>query len=207
MKMQKIYCSICKIKTNQDIIASKNTNGYNEEAGIQWWEDFQIIQCKGCDTISFRKTFESSEDFDPVSGKTIVNSEQYPTGEFQREMMADYFKFPPRIRKIYRETIDALNNKLLLLTSIGLRMLIEAICLDKEIKGSNLATKITELANKGLLSQIQADFLHQHRFIGNDAAHKIKAPKPESLVAAIEIAETLLKAIYILPDIVLKIET
>jgi len=46
----------------------------------------------------------------------------------------------------------------------------------------------------GLLSAKQAEFLHNHRFMGNEAAHEIVAPN-RRLVAAIDIAETLLKTI------------
>jgi len=59
---------------------------------------------------------------------------------------------------------------------------------------------IDELASVGLLSKKQADFLHSHRFMGNEAAHEIVSPKPEHLIAALDIAETLLKTIYILPE-------
>jgi len=37
--------------------------------------------------------------------------------------------------------------------------------------------------------------------MGNVAAHEIVAPKPTELVAALDIAETLLKTIYVLPEV------
>ena len=58
----------------------------------------------------------------------------------------------------------------------------------------------------GLLSKKQAEFLHNHRFMGNEAAHEMVAPKPEHLVAALDIAETLLKTIYVLPKMADKIK-
>lgn len=59
----------------------------------------------------------------------------------------------------------------------------------------------------GWLSQKQAETLHMHRFMGNVAAHEIQAPKPQELIAALDIAETLLKTIYILPDMADSIKT
>lgn len=99
------------------------------------------------------------------------------------------------------ETLKALSSGMPLLAAIGLRALIESICLEQKTKSRTLAKGIDELAANGLLSQKQAEFLHNHRFMGNVAAHEIEAPKPEHLIAALEIAETLLKTIYILPEI------
>ena len=56
-------------------------------------------------------------------------------------------------------------------------------------------------AEMGHLSNTQANFFHKHRFMGNLAAHEIVAPKPEHLIAALDIAETLLKTIYVLPTL------
>ena len=174
---------------------------HSKEDDINWWAEFQIIKCLGCDTISFRKVSSSSEDFNPNTGEEILYVDLYPNSELKREMMKDYYYFPQKIRKIYSETIEAINNKLLLLSAVGLRMLIEAICLEEKVVGLNLKSRIYELVIQGLLSKTQADFLHHLRFLGNDAAHEIIAPKPERLIAALDIAETLLKTIYLLPKI------
>lgn len=115
--------------------------------------------------------------------------------------MEGYEGFPHKSKRVYRETLKALSSGMPLLAAIGLRALIESICLEQKTKSRTLAKGIDELAANGLLSQRQAQFLHNHRFMGNLAAHEIEAPKPEHLIAALEIAETLLKTIYILPKI------
>ena len=113
--------------------------------------------------------------------------------------MPGHEAFPIKTKRVYLETLEALNGQIPLLAAIGLRALIESICLEQKTKSKNLAGGIDELASMGLLSAKQAEFLHNHRFMGNEAAHEIVAPNPEHLVAAIDIAETLLKTIYILP--------
>ena len=42
--------------------------------------------------------------------------------------------------------------------------------------------------------------MHAIRFMGNDSAHEIKAPKVDSLKIALEIVEHLLKSVFILPE-------
>ncbi len=121
--------------------------------------------------------------------------------------MENDYKLPPSIRIIYREVLTALNNSSVIIAAIGLRTLIEAICIDQNASGDNLGKKIDALATQGVLSTQQAKILHAHRFLGNVATHEITAAKPTELVAAFDIAETLLKTIYILPELEKEITT
>jgi mevalonate kinase len=67
--------------------------------------------------------------------------------------------------------------------------------------GANLEKKIDGLVKKGYLASEQADFLHLQRFMGNAAAHEIQAPDESELRAALDIAESLLKTLYVLPEL------
>ena len=62
-------------------------------------------------------------------------------------------------------------------------------------------------AASGVLSAAQAAILHGHRFLGNIAAHEVVSPKLRELVAALEIAETVLRTIYVLPELSKQITT
>jgi hypothetical protein len=85
--------------------------------------------------------------------------------------------------------------------------LIEAVCVDQKALGNNLENRIDALADSGALSNTQAKILHSHRFLGNFAAHEILAPDAAELIAALEIAETILKTLYIIPRLQSEIKT
>ena len=198
MAAVKALCGECKKVTNHNVLADHGIGG---DEDIRWWQHYQIIQCMGCDDISFRITSACEEDFDPYTGQLQEAETLYPDRIAGRDPMPGYEEFPVKTKRVYLETLKALNSQIPLLAAIGLRALIESICLEQKTKSKTLAKGIDELAEKGLLSAKQAEFLHNHRFMGNEAAHGIVAPKPEHLVAALDIAETLLKTIYVLPDI------
>lgn len=200
MDKEKVLCGSCKKVTNHVVLAQHSTSGEAHDGDIQWWSTYQIVQCLGCDEISFRNSSTCTEDYDPRTGGMTETVHLYPDSTGGREPMQDYDEFPLRTMRIYLETINALNNKTPILAAIGLRALIESICLEQKTNTRSLAKGIDKLAEMGLLSKKQAEFLHNHRFMGNAAAHEIVAPKPQHLVAALDIAETLLKTIYILPD-------
>lgn len=125
-----------------------------------------------------------------------------------RDPIPDLDEFlPPKIKRIYGEVLQALNNGLPVLAGIGLRALIEAMCTDHQAKGKDLRAKINAMASMGVLAKAQSDLLHTHRFLGNVAAHEIEAAHPRELIAAIDIAETMIKTIYILPHLSASIKT
>ncbi len=57
------------------------------------------------------------------------------------------------------------------------------------------------VVKRGAIAPAQAEFLHLHRLLGNDAVHDMAVPTLEELRAAIDIVESLLKNLYELPEI------
>jgi hypothetical protein len=202
----KVLCRMCKHATNHDVLFSKGTSGETDDGDIKWWNSHQVLQCCGCDEISFRTTDQNTESIDPYTGNLEVMEVLYPSRTEGRPPMEGHENFPVKTRRIYSETLKALNHNALILAAIGLRALIESVCLEQKTKAKVLAKGIDELAESGLLSKKQAQFLHAHRFMGNVAAHEMVAPNATELVAALDIAETLLKTIYVLPEVAEKMK-
>ena len=92
-----------------------------------------------------------------------------------------------------------MNEKLPVLAGIGIRALVESVCKQKRVRGTNLQQRIDGLATAGLLGAVEAKTLHRIRFLGNKAAHEMKQPTPEELSAGMDIAEHLLETVYLLP--------
>ena len=208
----KVQCNNCNSETNHKVAAEHKTEGIydvNDDFEIHWGGKYQIIECLGCNSISFKKETWHSEDYDPRTGMPEINEEIYPEreGSSTRELAFKTLEIPIDVARIYEETIKAINSKLHLISAIGLRTLVEAICIDQERNEKDLEKKIDGLVIMGLLSKEQAKFLHKLRFLGNIATHEITPPTGRELVAAIEIIETLIKTIYILPHLDKEIKT
>ena len=84
---------------------------------------------------------------------------------------------------------------------MGLRMLVEAICLEQKIPGLNLQSKIRKLHELGMISKNELPILDKLRLIGNDSAHKIKSFSIDKLSYALDIINHIIKSIYVLPKI------
>ncbi len=205
------HCNRCSNETNHEILMNiKVDEDEDIEDGrysISWFDDHQIVACRGCDTISFRQVSWFSEDWNPDhNGETYY---QYPERKLMKPL--EIKKLPLEIEALYHEAIDAYNVGAHTLVAGGIRAIIEAICSAKGIKDgnvpeeanptevkkkSNLQGRIHGLHEKGYISSIQIDLLHQLRFLGNDALHEIERPKKNQIDIAFKIIESLLENIF-----------
>jgi len=211
----KVFCLECKRETNHTSLHEIKKTFNDDEAQIWAEGTWQIVQCNGCETISFRESWVSSEDIDPEDGY-IENVKIYPVRGKDIYPIKPFYNVPLKIRTIYREMIDAFNNGLLILCSGGLRATIEGICnnenildgpVEKEINGvkkiqrkKDLQGKISGLFEKGLLTKNHAETLNEHRFLGNDALHSLDQPTKDELKIAIDIVEHTLDNLYELTE-------
>ena len=202
----RVYCGECKRPTNHVVIAERSVDPHPLEIE-KWGENHYFCQCAGCDSYAYAISEWDEGDWNPHIGEMDFRWRTYPKSKTQRQTFDGDYLLPPKIRSIYSEIVGAMNAQLPLLTAIGLRALIEAICKERGVKGSNLEKLIDGLASNGILSNDQAAILHGHRFLGNVAAHEVEVARPPELVAALEIAEAMLKTIYVLPELSNQITT
>ena len=179
---------------------------------------WEMLRCCGCEEITFRETWTTSEDRNYNTGEIEPTIRLYPPRGKYMLSVKPYYNVSPILRRIYREVIDSYDSEIYTLCAAGLRALIEGICLDKGVKGGDverfdkktgtrkiiqsrkLEGNIEGMAKAGILTKEHAKALHEHRFLGNDAVHKLQSPNPEELELAIEIVEHTLYNLYELPE-------
>lgn len=201
-----IYCHKCGDSKNHSVLAKKEIRSHPDEH-YDWGENHYLAQCLGCNAITYAAESYTEDDWDPETSTLNSSWKTYPKGAGERSAFDGESELPPKVRLIYNEVVSAINAQLPVLTGIGLRTLIEAICKDRDIKGKNLEERIDGLATAGVLATSQAAFLHGHRFLGNAAAHEVTAAQPEEISAALDIAENLLRTIYVLPALAARLKT
>lgn len=217
-KIVKEVCAKCNRETRHLIISSYEKRCEEDCGGgnsIEWYDSWQIIQCQGCEDLSFRKEHFFSEDVyqiaeDEWEDGTIVTL--YPKRTKNMRAVKDFNNVPTKLRNIYIESLDAFNNSSFILTAVGLRALVEGLCSELTItdgpvktgngdikRKANLEGKIFGLAEKGHLTEAGAKFLHEHRIMGNEAVHALRKTSRDDLSMAIDILEHSLDQIFELP--------
>lgn len=207
-KKVKSHCRYCGHETNHSILSQQIVSSRED---FSFDHTYQITECLGCDTKSFRDVYEEIEHAyqiaeDEWEVPTSINV--YPRFiKGHRSLDGEYY-LPSLVGRIYKEVLLAFQEDALILAGLGLRGTVEAVCNDLEVSGRNLEVRISKLATAGYISRKDADRLHGIRFMGNDAAHEVKKPKTEQLSVALKIVEHLLSSVYILEEEVEgKIET
>lgn len=199
--MNKDYCPKCKLQTNHLVMHKESISSSNDFED-HWSKDFEIIQCKGCDNIQFRTVYEDEH----MRGWDDYNQEEYNYQDkkyYPGNLISHYslkydYEIPEQIRIVYYETVKAMINGCYILSGVGLRAIIEAICLQEDIKGKSLQLKINNLEKGKLITERDSSRLHSIRFLGNDSVHEMDVPNEKKLRIALDIVENLIKNIYLI---------
>ncbi len=201
-----VECRECKRKTKHLILTSIEIDGSERlsiDYEMHWCVSNQIVQCQGCETISFRRVSTDSENPPIQVGPDEYEEDEfielYPNPNEGRQVLSDEHILPSKIQRIYKETIKSLNNSQPVLTGIGIRALIETVAKEKQASSRDLYGKINDLVGQGVLTQEGADILHKLRTLGNEAAHEVKPHSDQQLGLAMDVVEHLLQGVYILP--------
>ncbi len=146
-------------------------------------------------------------DIDTKKGdeREVPRFECYPKRIPGLKELENSHLLPKGVRGIYKETLSALCNNMSVLAGIGMRAIIEAVCIDNELLKGNLAKRIEELHKIGFISGHDVEILHSIRYLGNNAAHEIKSHTFEELKIAFLVIERLLQA-YISKQLAEKIK-
>ncbi|WP_428983761.1 DUF4145 domain-containing protein [Rhodoferax mekongensis] len=200
-----VQCPRCVGSTAHKTLANATMSGGDGQ--MDWHTDYQILQCNGCKSISFRSESSNSEDFDHYID-TYGNDELvyriteklYPPRIYGYSGLGeDRWLLPDSLRRIYDETSSALTTDQPVLTGIGVRAILETLCKDKAADGGNLFKQIDDLVSKGILTPARASVLHQIRTLGNLSAHEVAPHTPAQLSLAMTVVDHLLEEVYILP--------
>jgi len=197
---EKKFCRKCQGLRNHKDLFEKITRGGDDEGYFQWIDKYIVIECLGCETISFLKIYGNTEMFEQNEEgyQDFYNDETiFPLYLESGEELKYKYYLPDNIKEIYSETISALKSNAFILAAGGLRAIIEALCNHLKIKKDNLSNRIDLLHKKGHLTLSESKRLHSIRFIGNDALHEIEKPKKMHLYLLLEIINHLLANLFI----------
>jgi len=200
-----VPCPKCAAGTAHEVVASIAKSGEDADPDERGIQDYQIIRCKGCKTISFRNASSSPEEYIQVGEaqwETRIVEKLYPTRIESRKYSNDDARYlPPETDRIYEETLQALNNNSPVLAGIGLRALVETVCREKNASGKNLLEKIDDLATQHVLTPSGAAILKKIQTLGNADAHGVKPYSDAQLALGMDVVEHMLD-VYILQKLV-----
>lgn len=193
------FCSKCHGETNHRVLFKKHVDNDPNVYDIR--STFKVVECMGCERVSYRTDTHDIENAYPDQyGDWTVDTttDIYPNPLKGHKPLSRIHVFPSQIKTVYEESVNAFRSYCYLLAGVGFRAVIEAVCIDKEVKGRDLESKINNLAKNRLITDKEADRLHSIRFIGNDSVHEMSVPKESALYIVLNIIEHLLSNLYLI---------
>jgi hypothetical protein len=132
----KLLCSECARQTKYAAVVSVDcaaSENFEDEGWIGSTDSYQVVQCQGCETYSFRHLNWFSEYEDRDAGMDGHTERLYPKRNSRSIKALEFLNVPSNIRRIYRESIDSCNDECFTLSAAGVRAIIEGICMDQSI--------------------------------------------------------------------------
>ncbi len=194
MKRRRIYCNSCANDTWHEIAAHYEQERVEPLFGEKQNLEAEILHCCGCDLIAFRLVthpfaFQDKDD--------KPQEELLPERAHKTRRRKYFFSMPGAVRTLYQETATAHDGKLILLSAVGLRALIEAIVVDRIDKAKytyTLESKINALST--IFEPGVLDTLHDFRKVGNEAVHAQVTPDYLDIHRALFVVESIMEYFY-----------
>lgn len=202
----KIYCNTCKGETNHDV-KSTHDQSYHEEfedhgqrfLGYYEETEFRFLVCRGCDSATLQEKWTCSGMHDH-NGDDVYSYNYHPKRKNLGEREAKKFHHvDKKLNDSYKEIITAFQQGLGIVTAMGVRALLEGICVIEGIDDNvawGLAKKIEKLKGAPNIPDSIIDGLNGLKFIGDDAAHRLNATDKYTLSLSIDLLESLLTHLY-----------
>lgn len=182
------HCNSCGRQTKHDVAAQRVTNHSDDIDGhdIEWTNTYRIIECRGCETVSFHSSWWYSE-FD---------------------VSDDVALYPPRISRTMPKWADQLSDDLgallkeiysaLHADSRRLAMMGARACVDMYMNATigdigGFAEKLRALVESGHLSKIDDGILEAALEVGHAASHRGHCPSSKEVDQVMDIVENLLQ--------------
>ena len=184
------HCPRCGPDRRADVVASHEETWESEDAPVWAIDTYNILRCRGCETVYVRHEHVFSEDEDyelnPETGEyeTVLDPKvTYWPAPAQRRRPDWLNKLEDgTLRDLLDEVYGALDADHRVLAAIGARTALDrAMVLNSATEAFGFAEKLDELKNAGLISQHEKDILVVLTDAGGAAAHRGWQPDTKKL--------------------------
>lgn len=203
---QKIFCNTCRNDTHHEM-KYQHTRDYSEPEYLPdgsvvrgWYENYKysLWVCLGCDTGTLVEMYHCAGMYDD-SGEVYSTDYHPPRKNTSDRLPKKFLHIDKKLKSAYEEIITSYKHGLYIICSMGIRALLEGICVHEGItdtEARSLNGKITKLKDNNRIPESIIDGLKQLKPIGDDAAHRLDVASQHYIGFAIDLLEALLTQLY-----------
>lgn len=207
-KIELSYCRRCGGDRHHTVIAEKDRHWSHERAVIDGGDTWSILECRGCENITFVHTYWCSEDWeigDDDDQVPIVRRVLYPPSpprpmpEWASELWLSLTSGDLWVVKLHGDIYAALGTGAFSLAAMGTRAIVDFVVTSKAGDVGGFAKKLETMRANSLITEEEAQILNAAFDTGSAAAHRGYSPTREDVDLLLDITETLLRQLYIEP--------
>lgn len=203
-KMEKVHCNSCSHITHHELLYKDGSDWVEElsvDMTIEGGDVYELLRCKGCDSIVFRHTNWFSEDTDK-HGRPVRNVTVYPPTTYRKEprwlsevmWMAEAYC---PVRNLIGEIYVALQNDAPRLATMGIRALLDMVMIDKTGDHGSFSSNLAEFEAAGFVSEHQRKIIESVLEIGHATIHRGYVPHKNHVGLLMDITESIIESIYV----------
>ena len=217
------HCPNCDADRNAEVLAEDTLEKVDEESGIWFRSTYSILRCLGCDRRYIQLVELCSEDwyddFDPATGETSSTLNERVTywpsippksatrrrpdwlfcGPLERYDNLRFTPEYPELVSLLFEVYKALDNKLLILATIGMRTVFD--CAAQKLgadPNQSFAEKLKELTAGNKIGGEEKEILSVLADAGSAAAHRGWKPAEDDIDDLMGALENFLHRAFVL---------
>jgi hypothetical protein len=195
VKIIQAPCNECGRETDHVVLRAQTKSDQDEEYGAWWQTSYRMIECRGCHFISLERSVTSSEWEE-------AETEYFPPPISRRKpaWADDFIPLTPKgLDGLLTEVYSALHANNRRLGTMGARALLDMVMIDKVQDVGRFDQKLDALESGAFISKKQRKFLEVALDAGNAASHRGHCPTAEELNLVMDIVESVIAQIYVLP--------
>ncbi len=205
-KICKSDCNICHTQTRHDILYEKSDRGTdtdedNDNFSIDWKITWQVIQCRGCESISMKRESRDSESVDE-RGYEQVSTTYLPPRIFRKYpawLKNNVFgrTCPDEVKKLMDELYISLQNDCCASATMFVRAIFEHTMIDEVGDKGTFSKNLNEFENSGFIGKKHREVVSSMLEAGHASSHRAFIPIKEDIVTLVDILEGILEVVYV----------
>ena len=196
------HCNTCGGQRNHAVLTEhvhnwKEEVDFDDEDGrplyIYGKDVYVLLRCCGCDSVSLKhESFNEDDEHSTIQA--------YPPRQFRKKPSWFYedalAEFIPRLLK---EIYGSLYSEHRAVSAMGIRALLELIMIEKVGDKGSFTKNVDTFEREGFISPLERELLEPVLEFAHAAMHRNHAPKMNELITALDVTESLIHTLYILP--------
>lgn len=203
MKQLMSFCRKCGGDRYHSLCAEKTRIWRDDELPISGGNTWSIIECRGCETVTFMHEHWFSEDYDMTADDPapMIHRSLYPPAPTRKmpEWGSEIWLAGSWPFELLRDIYEATGMKHYGLAAMGLRSIVDFVVTTQAGDRGGFKDKLNRLRDQGMITQTQVDVLHALFDAGSAAAHRGYRPTQEDVYTLFDITESLLEQVFIVP--------